>query len=252
MPSRADDDAPDRRWRAVILDMDGVVTRTAALHAKAWKDTFDAFLAQRSPRPGEDLTPFDIDGDYRLHVDGRPRFEGIRAFLAARGIRLPEGDLDSDGDAETVHGLGHRKNAIFRAMLDRDGVETYPDAVARLDEWRRQGLRTALITSSRNGRAVIEAAEASDLFDTIIDGVDAERAGLRGKPAPDVFVEAARLLGVEPREAIVIEDAIPGVEAGRAGGFGLVVGVARDSRAAALREHGADVVVRNLLEFDNA
>lgn len=236
------------RWRAVILDMDGVVTRTAALHARAWKETFDAFLEHRARGNDEDHAPFDIDTDYRRYVDGRPRFEGIRRFLDARRIRLPEGGPGDDEDAHTVRGLGCRKNAIYLSLLEQEGVETHADTLARLDEWRRRGFRTALITASRNGRGVIDAAGIGALFDVIIDGADAAKAGLRGKPAPDVFLEAARRLGVEPYQAVVLEDAIAGIEAGRAGGFGLVVGVARDG-GEMLREHGADVVVRDLLQL---
>ncbi|MFW6079568.1 MAG: trehalose-phosphatase, partial [Gemmatimonadota bacterium] len=241
--------------RAAILDLDGVITRTATLHARAWRRTLDAFLADRraarSAHDEEDLSPFDLERDYRRRIDGKPRYDGVRDFLSARGIRLPEGEPDDEPELETVHGLGHRKNEVFQALLREDGVEVWPDAVERIRRWRERGLGTALITSSRNGRAVVEAAGIGELFDVVVDGVDAAGLGLPGKPAPDIFLEAARRLGVEPGETLVVEDAVAGVEAGRAGGFGRVVGVDRDG-GGALREHGADVVVRDLRELDAA
>jgi trehalose 6-phosphate phosphatase len=235
-------------WSAVIMDMDGVITRTAGLHAQAWKQTFDPFLERRNRTNNETHAPFDIVTDYRRYVDGRPRLDGIRSFLNARGIALPEGGPDDDQNADTVNGLGRRKNALFLEQLKKEGIEAYEDAIECVGRWRQDGLRTALITSSRNGRAISEAAGVRDLFDELIDGVDASRSGLRGKPAPDVYLEAARRLGVQPADAIVVEDAIAGVEAARSGGFGRVVGVARDG-AAELREHGADIVVRDLRQL---
>lgn len=242
---------PHASFKAVILDLDGVVTRTAALHARAWKRTFDTFLGRRAVREGEDLAEFDMETDYRRHIDGKPRYDGARDLLASRGITLPEGDPSDRPEAETVHGLGNRKNEIFRELLRTEGVESWPDTVEQLRRWRARGIGTALITSSRNGRAVVEAAGVRDLFDVVLDGIDAGRRGLHGKPAPDIFLEAARRLGVEPRHALVVEDAIAGVEAGRAGGFGRVVGVDRDG-GGALREHGADIVVRDLRDVDAA
>jgi trehalose-phosphatase len=237
------------KYDAAILDLDGVLTRTASQHARAWKEMFDDFLARRSERAGEDHRPFDMETDYLRYVDGKPRFDGVRSFLESRGVELPEGGEGDDRDQDTVRGLGMRKNEIFLALLDREPVETFEDAVEQLHRWREQGLGTALITSSRNGRRVLAAAGLEQAFDVIVDGADAERLGIRGKPAPDIFLHAAAELGVEPGRAIVVEDAISGVEAGRAGEFGLVVGVARNG-AAGLREAGADMVVRDLREVD--
>ncbi|CAN5786955.1 hypothetical protein BH23GEM9_BH23GEM9_36320 [soil metagenome] len=235
------------RYEAAILDLDGVLTRTARQHARAWKAMFDDFLERRQAGEGEDRQPFDMEEDYLRYVDGKPRFDGVRSFLESRRIQLPEGDAEDGPDRGTVRGLGMRKDEIFLDLLEREPVQTFDDAVEQLRRWREQGLGTALITSSRNGRRVLHAAGLEELFDVIIDGVDADRLGLAGKPAPDIFLRAARELGVEPRHAIVVEDAIAGVEAGRAGGFGLVVGVARNG-ADALREAGADIVVRDLRE----
>jgi trehalose-phosphatase len=238
-------------YRAVILDMDGVMTQTATVHARAWRQAFDAFFRARGARTGEDHAPFDTDEEYRRYVDGMPRHDGIRSFMAARGVPLPDGDPGDDADSATVYGLGRRKNEIFQELLHRDGADTFPDAVEQVRRWRQQGVRIGLITSSRNGEAVLAAAGVRDLFDVVIDGVVAERLGLAGKPAPDVFLEAARRLDVEPGEALVVEDAIAGVAAARAGGFACVVGVARNG-GNELREHGADVVVSDVRDADSA
>ena len=236
-------------FRAAIFDLDGVVTRTARVHALAWKRMFDAFLEAREDASDEQHEPFDIEDEYRAHVDGKPRYEGAHAFLEARGIDLPFGDPDDPPGGDSVCALGNRKNGIFRQLVQEEGVETWPDAIERIGAWRDQGIRTALITSSRNGRFILEHARLTDLFDVRIDGLDAAEAGLAGKPAPDVFLEAARRLGVDPSDAVVIEDAVAGVQAGRSGGFGLVVGVARNG-GSSLADHGADVVVRDLRELD--
>lgn len=242
-------DGNEATYEAAILDLDGVLTRTATQHARAWKAMFDDFLARRSEEEGEDHRPFDVETDYLRYVDGKPRFDGVRSFLESRGIALPEGGEVDDPDQDTVHGLGMRKNEIFLDLLEREPVETFDDAVAQLRRWREQGLGTALITSSRNGRRVLAAAGLEEDFDVIVDGADAAGLGIRGKPAPDIFLHAARELGVEPGRAIVVEDAIAGVEAGRAGGFGLVVGVARYG-VEGLRAAGADVVVRDLRDLE--
>jgi beta-phosphoglucomutase family hydrolase len=234
-------------YRAVIFDLDGVLTRTATLHARAWKEMFDGFLESRE---GEDHGPFDVEDDYLRYVDGKPRLDGIRSFLASRDITLPEGEEDDPAEHETVWGLGRRKNDLFLELLEREGAEVFEDAVEQLDAWRDRGMRTALITSSRNGRRILRSTGLDDRFEVTVDGNDAARLGIAGKPAPDIFLHAARELGVEPREAVVVEDAISGVEAGRAGGFGLVIGVAR-SGGAGLREAGAHVVVEDLREVDD-
>jgi trehalose-phosphatase len=235
-------------FKAVILDLDGVITRTATQHARAWKQMFDRFLEQRTRREGEDLSPFDIEEDYLSHVDGKPRFDGVRSFLQSRGIDLPEGAPEDPPTADTVHGLGMRKDAIFLELLDREPVEVYDDAAEQLRRWREEGLATALITSSRNGRRIIGATGLRPMFDVMVDGVDAERLGIAGKPAPDIFLHAAKQLGVSPAEAMVIEDARSGVEAGRAGGFRLVVGVARNG-GSGLQDAGAHRVVSDLREL---
>lgn len=236
-------------YKAAIFDLDGVITHTAHLHARAWKQMFDAYLARRSERQGVPHEPFDLPDDYVRYVDGKPRYDGVRSFLASRNVELPEGTPDDPPEAETVCGLGNRKNTLFHDLLQEEGVEPYDDAIEALTRWQRQGLKTALITSSRNGMAILEAADLNDRFDAIVDGVESASLDIEGKPAPDIFLEAARRLGVAPEEVIVLEDALAGVEAGRAGGFGLVVGVARDG-AEALRAHGADVVVRDLRALD--
>jgi trehalose-phosphatase len=236
-------------FRAAILDLDGVITRTATLHARAWKETFDEFLARRTARPGEDLAPFDVESDYLRYVDGKPRHDGIRSFLRARGIELPEGDPDDPPGAATVHGLGAWKNRCFLALLEREGVHTYGDAVEQIRRWADRRFPLGLVTSSRNGRRILEATRLDRHFAVVIDGNDAERLGLPGKPAPDVFEHAAREVGVEPREAIAVEDAISGVAAARAGGFGLVVGIDRNG-CDGLLEAGADVVVRDLRDLE--
>jgi alpha,alpha-trehalase len=209
---------------AVIFDLDGVLTRTAAVHAAAWKALFDRYLLRRADRP---FVPFDSDSEYRRHVDGKPRYDGVRDLLASRGITLPRGSPDDPPGRETVCGLGNRKNEIFRRRLARQGVEVYESAVRCVDELRAAGVRVGVVTSSKNGEAVLEAAGLRDRFPVRVDGLTLERLHLAGKPAPDVFLEAARRLEVAPARAVVVEDAAAGVEAGRRGGFGLVVGVDR-------------------------
>lgn len=236
----------ERRYRAAILDMDGVLTNTATLHARAWKELFDRFLEERGARRGEDHAPFDVGRDYLPYVDGKPRLDGIRSFLRSRGIVVPDGGEGDPASADTVHGLGARKNAIFHGLLEREGVETFPDTVEQVLRWRAESMAVALITSSRNGRMMLRRAKLEGLFDVILDGNDAARLGLAGKPAPDIFLRAARELGVSPSDAIVVEDAIAGVEAARAGRFGLVVGVDRGGGAVGLRAAGADVVVTDV------
>ncbi|ADO69670.1 trehalose-phosphatase [Stigmatella aurantiaca] len=230
---------------AVLFDLDGVVTRTARVHAAAWKRLFDAYLEGRARRTEGRFQPF-TDEDYRRFVDGRPRLEGIRCFLESRGLSLPEGTPGDGPEAETVHGLGERKNAYFHEALAREGVEVYPPAVRLLEQIRAAGFRTAVVTSSRNGEAVLRAAGLEHLFDARVDGVEAGRLELPGKPAPDTFLEGARRLGVAPGRAAVLEDARSGVQAGRRGGFGCVIGVRRSGAEGALVKAGADVEVTEL------
>jgi beta-phosphoglucomutase family hydrolase len=235
--------------RAGLFDLDGVVTQTARVHAAAWKQMFDAFLRERAARSGEPFVEFDEVADYDEYVDGKPRLDGVRSFLAARGIELPDGDPDDPPGAATVSGLGSRKNELVLAMIERDGVETYDGSVRYLHAARAAGLRRAVVTSSANCGQVLDAAGIADLFEVRVDGVVAKRERLHGKPAPDTFLAAARALEVEPAAAAVFEDALAGVAAGQAGGFGYVVGVDRVGQAEALRAHGADVVVSDLAEL---
>jgi alpha,alpha-trehalase len=237
-----------RDFEAAVFDLDGVVTRTARVHAAAWKELFDAYLEQVSAGSGEPFRPFDADEDYRLYVDGKPRYEGVRSFLESRGIRLPYGDPEDPPERETVCGLGNRKNALFHERLEKDGVEVFESSVKLIRTLRERGLKTALVSSSKNARAVLEAGGLTDLFDAIVDGVEAARLGLKGKPDPDIFLRAAEVLGVVPEHALAVEDALAGVEAARAGGFGLVIGVDRTGEGAALRAHGAHFVARDLGE----
>lgn len=237
-------------FQAVILDMDGVITQTARIHALAWKQLFDEFLRLRGERAGESHEPFDIDRDYREYVDGKPRYEGVQSFLESRGIGLAWGEADDASGQETVCGLGNRKNEIFQELLAEQGVDVYPDTVEQIDDWKLEGLRVAVISSSRNCAAVLNAANLLDRFDAKVDGNDLDPLRLKGKPAADMFLEAARQLGVGPSRTIVVEDAISGVRAARAGQFGLVVAVARDHGAEDLREAGADVVVQDLRDLD--
>lgn len=233
---------------ACLFDLDGVLTKTAKVHAAAWKQMFDAFLEQRANASGEEFRPFD-DHDYDEYVDGKPRSDGVRSFLKSRGIELPEGSPDDPGDAETVAGLGNRKNTLVLKLIAEQGVEAYEGSVRYVHAAIKAGMRRTVVSSSANCRAVLEAAGIEDLFEQIVDGHVAEREGLAGKPAPDTFLAGARLLGVERGEAAVFEDALAGVAAGKAGKFGYVVGVDRVGQAEALAAHGADRVVQDLAEL---
>jgi beta-phosphoglucomutase family hydrolase len=233
---------------ACLFDLDGVLTQTATIHAKAWKEMFDDYLRERAKRTGDDFAPFTGD-DYDEYVDGKPRYDGVRSFLESRGIELPDGTPDDEPGTETVDGLGNRKNDLVLALIERDGVDAYEGSVRYVRAARDAGVRRAVVSSSSNCRDVLEAAGILDLFEEIVDGIVATREGLKGKPAPDTFLAGARRLGVEARAAAVFEDAVAGVEAGRNGGFGHVVGVDRVGHADALRAHGASVVVRDLGEL---
>jgi beta-phosphoglucomutase family hydrolase len=239
---------PDK-VRGCLFDLDGVLTRTATVHAAAWKEMFDGYLRQHAEQSNIPFVPFDTVGDYDAYVDGKPRADGTRSFLKSRGIELPEGTAADPPEANTVQGLGARKNEIVLRMIHRDGVEAYDGSMRYVRAVRDAGLARAVVSSSTNCRDVLAAAGMQDLFDVRIDGIVAERDHLHGKPAPDTYLAGARALGLEPAEAAVFEDALAGVEAGRAGGFGLVVGVDRVGQADALRAHGADVVVTDLAEL---
>lgn len=231
---------------AVVFDMDGVVTRTASVHAAAWKQLFDDYLRERAAETGGDWTPFDPDADYRVYVDGKPRYDGVRSFLASRGIELPEGSPDDDPDQETVAGLGNRKNAYFVKELERSGVRPYESTVYLIRCLQELGVGTAIISASKNLERVLTAAGLVDLFAEKVDGLVAAELGLPGKPQPDVFFEGARRLGATPERSVVVEDAISGVEAGRRGDFALVIGVDRTGHPQELAAAGADIVVDDL------
>ena len=234
---------------ACLFDLDGVLTQTAKIHAAAWKQMFDHFLRERAERTGEPFGPFGRPTDYDEYVDGKPRLDGVRSFLESRGIELPMGSPADPPDAETVHGLGTRKNELVLELIREQGVEPYEGSVRFVEAARAQGLRRAVVSASTNCRDVLVAAGIEHLFEMRIDGVVAEREGLAGKPAPDTFLAAARALGADPAQAAVFEDALAGVEAGRAGEFRWVVGVDRTGQADALRRRGADVVVEDLAEL---
>jgi beta-phosphoglucomutase family hydrolase len=235
--------------RACLFDLDGVLTQTASVHAAAWKEMFDQYLRRRAGERGEPFRPFDEVADYDAYVDGKPRYDGVRSFLAARGIELAQGDPSDPPDAETIDGLGNRKNELVLEMIRKRGVKPYPGSVDYVNACKKAGLRRAVVSSSTNARDVLGSAGIADLFEAVIDGVVAEREHLGGKPAPDTFLAGAKALAAEPAEAVVFEDALAGVEAGRAGRFGFVVGVDRVGQAEALGAHGADVVVSDLSEL---
>ncbi len=235
--------------RGCLFDLDGVLTQTAKVHDAAWKEMFDAFLRERAQQTGEPFVPFDPVADYDEYVDGKPRADGTRSFLESRGITLPEGNDDDPPTADTIHGLGNRKNEIVLRRIRDDGVEAYEGSVRYVRAARDAGLRRAVVSSSANCRDVLIAAGIEDLFEARIDGLVAEREHLRGKPAPDTFLAGARALGLPPSAATVYEDALAGVAAGRAGNFGFVVGVDRVGQADALKQHGADIVVTDLSQL---
>jgi beta-phosphoglucomutase family hydrolase len=234
---------------AGLFDLDGVLTDTAALHDKAWQATFDAFLRERAERTGEPFVPFDPVADYAAYVDGKPRADGVRDFLASRGITLPEGNADDGPQAETVNGLANRKNQAVLRLIREEGVEVFPGSRRYLEAARDAGLRRVVVSSSANTAEVLRVTGLVALVEGWIDGLAIAAHGLKGKPAPDSFLAGARCVGVEPAQAAVFEDALAGVAAGRAGGFGFVVGVDRTGQAEALREHGADIVVGDLAEL---
>jgi beta-phosphoglucomutase family hydrolase len=232
--------------RLCLFDLDGVLTDTAAVHTVAWKQMFDDYLQERD---GDGFVPFDARSDYPRYVDGKPRADGVRSFLESRGIDLPDGDLDDGPEVVSVHGLGRRKNDLVLALIERDGVEVFPPSVRYLEAVRKAGLRTAVVSSSANTRQVLEVTGLAPLLEFRMDALVARERGLKGKPAPDTFLAAAEELGGGPGDSAVFEDALAGVASGKAGGFAYVVGVDRAGQAEALREAGADVVVRELDEL---
>lgn len=234
------------QFEAALFDLDGVLTPTADVHMRAWRQMFSPYFVEHH------VAPAYTDADYFTYVDGRPRYDGVRAALSSRGIELPEGDPTDEPGAETVCGLGNAKNALFDRMLTDDGVVPFPGTLALLDALAERGVAVAVVSSSQNARAVLSAANLADRFKVVVDGDVARDAGLRGKPSPETFEHAAAALGVPATRAVVIEDAVSGVAAGKAGGFGLVIGVDRGAGAETLREAGADVVVRDLAELITA
>jgi beta-phosphoglucomutase family hydrolase len=237
------------QYDAVLLDLDGVITDTATLHAASWKQMFDEYLEKRAAKRGEVFRPFDLATDYRLYVDGKPRYDGVRDFLRSRSIQLPEGSPDDPPQAETVGGLGNRKNDLVNEVIEDRGVEPYEGSVKLIQQLRQQGFKIAVVTSSQNCETVLKAAKLEAFFEVRVDGNTIHTQHLAGKPAPDTFLTAAKLLGVEPIRAVVIEDAISGVQAGCQGNFGLVIGVARKGNAEELRQQGAHLVVDDLGEL---
>jgi len=237
-----------RDFDAVIFDLDGVVTRTATVHAAAWKRLFDEYLKDRAAREGKPFQPFDADSDYRRYVDGKPRYDGVVSFLQSRDMSLTYGDPGDPPEKETVCALGNRKNRYFTQHLAEHGVDVYESTVDLIRDLRAKGMKTAIFSASKNCRDVLEAAHVGELFDARVDGVDADELGLPGKPDPAVLLEAARCLDVAPGRAVIVEDAIAGVQAGRAGGFGLVIGVNRSGESGVLRENGADIEITDLKE----
>ena len=234
---------------ACLFDMDGVITQTAKVHDAAWKEMFDGFLRDWSTAHNEPFKPFDPVADYDEYVDGKPRLEGTASFLESRGIKLPEGEESDPAGKQTVYGLSNQKNALVQQVIERDGVQPYEGSVRYVHAARQAGLRTAIVSSSANTAAVLKAAGVEDLFEVRVDHQVAEEHHLKGKPAPDTFLQAAKMLGADAANAVVYEDALAGVAAGRAGKFGFVIGVDRVGQADQLHAHGADVVVQDLAEL---
>jgi len=240
------------KYDAVLFDLDGVVTNTVKIHATCWKAMFDEYLKKRAAKTGEPFRPFEIATDYKLYVDGKPRYDGVRDFLKSRDIQLSEGTPDEPPQNETVCGLGNRKDELVNEVIETVGVEVYESSVAFLRHVRNEGIKTAVVTSSQSCEAVLKAAKIGDLFDARVDGNTIIQHSLAGKPAPDSFLKGAEILGVPASRAVVIEDAISGVQAGAKGSFGLVIGVARKGNAEELKENGAHIVVNDLGELLSA
>jgi len=233
-------------FKAVILDLDGVITRTAALHAKAWEIMFKNFLDNWMKENNKQVDQFDINEDYPEYIDGKPRYDGVRSFLESRGIDLPEGSPDDSPYKQTVCGLGNRKNELFHEQMKKKGVHVYDDTIDQIKKWKHKGLKIGVISASKNCKDILEVAGILDLFDTRVDGVIAEEQNLDGKPAPDVFIRAAKNLETQPENAVIVEDALAGIQAGKAGNFGFLIGIARNIDADSLYDAGADLVVQTL------
>ncbi len=244
-----DKNASPYDYQAVLFDLDGVITSTASVHGLAWKQLFDEYLRQVAEKKDIPFVPFDADEDYRLYVDGKPRYEGVQSFLLSRGVSLPFGVPEDPPGMETCCGLGNKKNIFFNQALNRDGAQVFKGSVDLIHSLKAKGVRVAVVSSSKNCKVILERAGIAGLFELRLDGVEAEQEQIAGKPQPDTYIEAGRRLGVKPDKAVVVEDAISGVQAGRDGGFGLVIGVARSGNAQELLENGADIVVKDLGEF---
>jgi beta-phosphoglucomutase family hydrolase len=238
-----------QKFDAVLFDMDGVLTATAKVHAASWKKMFDGFLKKRAAETGQPCKPFDIKTDYKLYVDGKLRDEGVSSFLESRSIKLPFGEAGDPPERETVSGLGNRKNELVNKIIETEGVDIYEGSIALVRLLRQEGIKTAVVSASKNCETVLNVTGITDLFDVMVDGNVAARLGLPGKPAPDTFLQAAKMLDTEPQRAVVVEDAISGVQAGRAGNFGLVIGVDRHGEPDSLKNNGADIVVDDLDKF---
>lgn len=237
--------------KAVILDLDGVITKTASIHARAWKKLFDQYNQQRKDQGKSTYPEFSIQNDYNQYLDGKPRYDGVQSFLKAKNIELPWGSTEDSPEEETVCGLGNRKNEFFQAALEEEGVSPFPDTVEKIKEWKAKGMKVAVISSSKNCVPVLQKAGIIDLFDAIVDGKESEKRKIEGKPAPDIFLEAARDLQVDSQQAIIVEDAISGVQAGQKGDFALVVGMEKDEQQhQKLKDNGADKVVSSLKELN--
>jgi trehalose 6-phosphate phosphatase len=236
--------------KAIILDLDGVITRTASLHAKAWKQVFDEYQEQRKHQDEPQYEPFSVEKDYRDFVDGKPRYEGVRSFLESRGIKMQEGSPSDEPGWTSICAIGNRKNEIFHQLLGREGAEVFPDAVDKIREWHKKGYKTAVVSSSKNCIPILQSLHLESLFDVSVDGVIAEKLKLHGKPSPDIFLQASKVLDIRPHQALLMEDAQAGVQAGKSGDFGLVIGVARDNQKKALQKHGADVTIRSFRDIE--
>jgi beta-phosphoglucomutase family hydrolase len=230
-------------FNAVIFDLDGVITKTALVHAAAWKEMFDEYLRKREQRDGEPFREFTHERDYLPYVDGKPRYKGVQSFLESRGIHISFGKPQDSPDAETVCGLGNRKNTKFREVLDKDGIEVYAPAIALIKDLKAHQIHTGVASSSKNCQFILESIGLEGMFETRVGGIVSAKLGLRGKPEPDIFLKAAGNLGSSPDKAVVVEDAVSGVQAGRKGNFVLVIGVARENNEKELKDNGADVVV---------
>lgn len=237
-------------FNAVVFDLDGVITKTALAHAESWKEMFDEYLKTREARDGEPFREFTHEKDYLPFVDGRPRYKGVQSFLESRGITLSFGDPSDGPEKETCCGLGNKKNIVFREILERDGVEQYESTVRWIHELKQSGVHVGVASSSKNCQLVLKTTGLEPLFETRVDGIVSAEQGLHGKPEPDIFILAAENMGVNPSKAVVVEDASSGVAAGRKGGFGLVIGVAREGNEKELKESGADVVITDFEGVD--